>query len=110
MPARVVVERRQRHVHSARDWPMRISAAVITTIAALALSGCGESMTPHPTEPGPPASLVLLKDVVFSNLPSPYYHFDYDATGRLTGASYASELRKYDVKYEGGRISTMNTI
>jgi hypothetical protein len=53
---------------------------------------------------------VLLKDVVIPRLPSPYFHFDYDATGRLTGASYASELTKYDVRYDGGRISALTNI
>jgi hypothetical protein len=91
---------------------MRIRAAIIATILAAAATGCGdESGTTHPTEPGPPASpAVLLKDVVIPRLPSPFFHFDYDATGRVTGASYASELTKYDVRYDGGRISALTNI
>src|SRR5436309_2282423 len=89
---------------------MRIRAAILTTIAALAVLGCSGERT-HPTEPGPPPPpAVLLKDVVIPRLPSPYFHFDYDATGRLTGASYASELTKYDITYAGGRISALTNI
>ena len=43
------------------------------------------------------------------NLPSPFYHFEYDATGRVSGASYASDLFVYDVTYESGRIKEMKT-
>lgn len=91
---------------------MRMRAAIISMIVAVAVSGCGEaSGTTFPTEPGPPAPpAVLLKDVVIPRLPSPFFHFDYDASGRLTGASYASELTKYDVRYDGGRISALTNI
>lgn len=91
---------------------MRIRAAIIiATIVAVAVTGCGdEPGTTHPTEPVSPAPAVLLKDVVIPRLPSPYFHFDYDASGRLTGASYASELMKYDVRYDGGRISALTNI
>jgi len=47
---------------------------------------------------------VLLKDVVASSLPSPYYHFEYDLAGRVTRVTFASDLRIYDVRYENGRI------
>ena len=46
--------------------------------------------------------------MVVSNLPSPFYHFEYDAAGRIKFASYASELTRYDVTYDAaGRISEM---
>ena len=51
--------------------------------------------------------MVLLKDIVASSLPSPYYHFEYDATGRMTFASFASELTRYDLSYTAGRLSEM---
>jgi hypothetical protein len=72
-------------------------------LAAAALVACG---TDHPTAPGdqtPPS--VRLKDVVLSSLPSPFYHFEYDATGRIIALSYASELATYDVIYTGNRIT-----
>ena len=43
------------------------------------------------------------------NLPSPYYHFEYDTSGRVAVASFASEFLVYDVAYDGGRISEMRT-
>ena len=71
--------------------------------------GCGESST-SPGDSGgggqvPPA--VLLRDVVIPNLPSPYYHFEYDATGRVTAASFASGFTMYQVIYQGDRISEL---
>jgi YD repeat-containing protein len=48
---------------------------------------------------------VLLKDIVIPNLPSPYYHFKYDASGRIDSVSFASELTRYAVQYTGGKIS-----
>jgi len=42
--------------------------------------GCGESST----SPGNSPPAVLLRDIVIPHLPSPYYHFEYDATGRGT--------------------------
>jgi hypothetical protein len=59
------------------------------------------------TAPPPPAPTVFLKDIVIPNLPSPYYHFEYDATGRVSSASFASSLTMYGVTYDGGRISQM---
>jgi YD repeat-containing protein len=51
---------------------------------------------------------VLLRDIVISNLPSPYYHFEYDAAGRVVTASFASGLTDYEVVYDrGGRITEM---
>jgi hypothetical protein len=49
-----------------------------------------------------------LKEIVLSSLPSPYYHFEYDSTGRVTFASFASDFARYDVIYAGGRISEMD--
>jgi len=49
-----------------------------------------------------------LKDIVLSSLPSPYYHFEYDSTGRAEFVSFASDFFRYDVSYSGGRISEMS--
>ena len=78
------------------------------------LLGCGESLT-SPGDSGgggggggqvpPPA--VLLRDIVIPHLPSPYYHFEYDATGRVTTASFASGFTMYQVIYQGDRISEL---
>ncbi len=90
---------------------MRFRHAGLLILAA-ALAACnGESGTTAPTAPTPPdptPSPVLLRDMVLSNLPSPFYHFEYDAAGRIKFASYASDLTRYDVTYDNaGRLSEM---
>jgi hypothetical protein len=57
--------------------------------------------------PSPPPSTALIKDVVLSHLPSPYYHFEYNAAGKVTFVSFASDFTKYDVVYDGDRIKEM---
>jgi hypothetical protein len=76
-------------------------AAVATTIAC-----GGDSIITDPgvTTPPPVPAKVLLKDVVVDRLPSPFYHFEYDPAGTITGVSYASGLTSYGVSYLGDRI------
>jgi hypothetical protein len=83
---------------------------VMMMLAVAGLSSCSDDMTV--TAPPPPPTTVLLKDIVIPNLPSPYYHFDYDASGVVGSVSFASGLTNYDVIYDGDRISEMrdNTI
>jgi hypothetical protein len=72
------------------------------------LAACSDAMlSPPPPPPPPPPPTVLLKDIVIPTLPSPYYHFEYDATGRIAVASFASGLTNYDVTYDGGRIAEL---
>lgn len=80
-------------------------------LAALAtVSSCSGDSTPV-TAPSPdPLPAVQVKDIVIDHLPSPFYHFDYDASGRVRTASYASGLRTYDLAYAAGRLSEMNGI
>jgi hypothetical protein len=88
---------------------MRIHRAIMMTLAAAVVLGCGgETGSTSPTPPVPPTPTVLLKDVEITRLPSPYYHFEYDTTGRLTLASFASELTRYNVVYDGGRIHELD--
>src|SRR3954470_8355187 len=75
------------------------------SIALAALSACSGDAAP--TSPNPPGPSVLLEDIVVPNLPSPYYHFEYDGAGRVDFASFASDFTRYDVKYDGGRISEL---
>lgn len=58
---------------------------------------------PPPPVPTPP----LLKDIVVANLPSPYYHFDYDATNKPIFVSFSGGLGMYDIPYNNDRISEM---
>ena len=57
--------------------------------------------------PDPVIPVVFLKDVVIPRLPSPYYHFEYDAAGKVSFVSFASDFTRYDVVYNGDRISEM---
>ena len=45
---------------------------------------------------------VLLEDITINSLPNPFYHFEYDETRRITAASFASDLRRYDLHYASG--------
>ena len=79
--------------------------ALVGTALATAAACSGDSMVTDPeSAPPPPPAKVLLKDVLVDRLPSPFYHFDYDPAGTITGVSYASGLTRYDVSYLGTRI------
>jgi hypothetical protein len=51
---------------------------------------------------------IFLKDVLVPHLPSPYYHFEYDPTGKIIKYSFASDLTIYNVVYIGGGISEID--
>jgi len=75
---------------------------------AAAMAACGDAGTTEPTPtptPPDPIPAVPLREIVIPNLPSPYYHFDYDAAGRVRAASFASGLRIYTVTHDGDRIT-----
>jgi hypothetical protein len=76
-------------------------------VLAFATSACSVDARLNAPPENPPAATILLKDVVASSLPSPLYHFEYDASGRITSASYASSLYVYDLAYTGGRLAEM---
>lgn len=88
-----------------RNGFVRTGAAIATMVAAVALAACGDITYGGGTPQPPPPPSVQLKDIVIPSLPSPFYHFEYDAAGRIRAASYASGLRTYDVSYDRGRIS-----
>ena len=77
-------------------------------VAAATACGASDAPTdPSPPEP-PPVPAVRLKDIVIPRLPSPYYHFTYDAAGRVDSVSFASELTRYQVAYDAsGRIKEL---
>ena len=76
----------------------------------LAVSACSDDASITDPDPlVPPAA--LLKDITIPNLPSPYYHFEYDAAYRVRRASFASDARAYDVTWSEGRIAKLaNTV
>jgi hypothetical protein len=76
--------------------------AVLGTV----LLGCNDSAAPRTGGQVPPPA-VLLKDIVIPVLPSPYYHFEYDSTGRMTAVSFASNFTMYQVIWQVDRISEL---
>jgi hypothetical protein len=63
--------------------------------------------TPPPSEPSAPAKKILLKDITIPHLPSPYYHFEYNADSSVAKVDFDSGLTMYDVFYNEGKISEM---
>src|SRR4030095_3842473 len=63
-----------------------------------------------PPPPVDPAQTVLLKDIVIPNLPSPYYHFEYNSAGKPSVASFASSLFAYNLIYSGEKVSEMQSL
>ena len=84
---------------------MRLRHLIMILIVATFFS-CRKETTPV-TNPPIQDSQVFLKDIVVSRLPSPYYHFEYDLTGKISLVSYASGLISYNVLYTNNRITEM---
>jgi len=82
------------------------SVLVVLIAAAVACAPDGAPTAPI-APPPPPTTTTGLKDIVVSSLPSPYYHFEYDTTGRPIFVSFASDFTRYDISYIGSRISEM---
>ena len=78
-------------------------------IMALVLFSCKKEnyIPPDSPSPDPVIPTTLLKNIVISNLPSPYHHFEYDTAGKVVFVSFASDFTRYDVVYNGERISEM---
>jgi hypothetical protein len=77
---------------------MQIRRPILTAIA-VTLTACGSDRISAPPPPPPPAG-ALLKDVEYTRLPSPYYHFEYDDAGKISSASFASGLATYSLHYQ----------
>jgi hypothetical protein len=81
---------------------MKIRPSTLIAILAATLLGCSSDRISAP--PPPPPTGILLKDVEYTRLPSPYYHFEYDVAGKISSASFASGLATYSLHYQGDRI------
>lgn len=82
--------------------------SLLLLIVPVVLYSCKKEEQSNPQPPEVPhVPAVLLKDMILSHLPSPYYHFEYDTAGKPIFASFASELYRYDIAYNGARISEM---
>jgi hypothetical protein len=73
----------------------------------LLLVACRKDHNITSTPPPDPVAKVLLKDIIISNLPSPYYHFEYNSDSMPTRVSFASGYTNYDVLYNGNTIAEM---
>jgi YD repeat-containing protein len=82
---------------------MQIRLPILSAIVAVTLAACSSDHISAPPPPPPPTG-VLLKDVVYTRLPSPYYHFEYDDAGKIRTATFASGLATYSLNYQTGRI------
>jgi hypothetical protein len=76
-------------------------------IATALLSSCKKEKLKIDPPTLPPPATVLIKDILINHLPSPFYHFEYNAAGKVTFVSYSSDLLRYDVIYDGDKISEM---
>ncbi|MDP4262415.1 MAG: hypothetical protein Q8941_07770 [Bacteroidota bacterium] len=48
-----------------------------------------------------------MKDITIPSLPSPFYHFEYNADSMVTKADFSSGFTIYDVFYNGNKIAEM---
>ena len=87
--------------------PLKTAALALVVAVLVACSGYEAPTHPGVTTPPPQPNPVLLKDVVIDRLPSPYYHFTYDASGRVSDVSYASGMDDFGVTYNGARIKEL---
>ena len=84
---------------------MRYKSVLLLIIPAILLSCKKETVISNPPPSPPPPPNILLKDIVITGLPSPFYHFEYDTTGKATFASFASGFNNYTIFYDNDRIS-----
>ncbi|MEP7318952.1 MAG: hypothetical protein ABI921_09415 [Panacibacter sp.] len=69
------------------------------------VGGCSKDPVKEPSNPPPDIHNILLKDIVYDHLPSPYYHFEYNGEGKIIKASYQSNLAMYNLVYTEGNIT-----
>src|SRR5689334_5129769 len=86
---------------------MKIRLPIFASVLAATLAACSSDQVTGPPPP-PTQAGVLLKDVVYDRLPSPYYHFEYDAAGKISSASFASGLATYSLHYQSDRIQDID--
>ena len=89
---------------------MRYKYLMLLMMPVLLLSCKKEKGTTDHLPPPPvdtTTAPVLLKEITIPLVPSPYYHFEYNAAGKPIFVSFASGFTMYDIIYDGGRISEM---
>ena len=89
---------------------IRCYGYVVIAISFTLLLSCKHhirNLVDSPVEPVLPTKHILLKDIIVPNIPSPHYHFEYNSDSLVTRAEFESEYTRYDVFYNGGKISEM---
>jgi hypothetical protein len=86
---------------------MRVTGFCIITCISILIVSCKKDYTSNNPVYPDQKNHVLLKEITLSNLPSPYYHFEYGADSLITHVSFASDFSRYDVFYNGNRIREM---
>jgi len=89
-----------------------IAAMLVLFVSCKKEHGVPGTNIPPVNNPGntPDKDAPRLKDMIVNRLPSPYYHFDYDDSGKIIGANHQSGLRIYTVNYTDKKISQMENI
>ncbi len=84
---------------------------ILFTLFAFTFIACRKQHTQQPN-PQPviaaDTAILKLKDLTEKDLPSPYYHFDYNDSGYVTKASFASGLSFYDLTYSNKKLTEMD--
>src|SRR6476620_4338335 len=86
-------------------WAMRMKFILAVLLLAISFS-CKKLHTDYPPLPTPNFVDLKLKDIVIQNLPSPYYHFEYDNDGRISKFDFATGWF-YGMTYSGNNITLM---
>ena len=81
---------------------------VLISTVALVFGSCKKEGNIVDTPP-PTGKELALKTIVYQHLPSPYYQFEYDVSGNITKAGFASGAFFYDVQYDGNHIREMKS-
>ncbi len=84
---------------------MKVKQLWLVSLIIIIIS-CQKGSVNNP-EPPLGSSDVRVKDINERNLPSPYYHFEYNDSGNISRANYSAGLRTYKVQYDGNSISSM---
>lgn len=83
----------------------------LSVVLMLVVFSCQkEHQQPQPQPVQPPIAVtkhILLKDITIPHLPSPYYHFEYNADSLVIKANFDSGLTNYDFVYSGNNIREM---
>src|SRR5262245_30582891 len=92
---------------------MKIFSHALVLMLSLALVCCNRKLDfPNPEGGGQldDARAVLLKDINSHPLPTPYFHFEYDALHYVKRISFASDLFIYNVEYVDKRVIKMTEL